>query len=150
MTPQSITADSLAGPDQAERVWAVIRDLAEEHPDKEAVRAALNLGRGSGRVKAMLCLTSGPLSLSELAEAVSVDAPYATLIVDTLEERGLVQRRPDPGDRRRKLVTLTPAGQDAVTRVQRIHRQPPPGFASLSPAELDTLERLVGRVAGGA
>lgn len=132
--------------DQAERVWAAMRDLTDGYPPKDALRGALNLGRGSGRVKALLWLGEGPLSLSGIAEAVGVDAPYATLIVDTLEARGLVERRPDPADRRRKLVSLTSEGKEAVARVVRIQRQPPPGFRNLSPAELNTLEELLGRL----
>jgi DNA-binding MarR family transcriptional regulator len=144
-----MTAQQGARDDQAGRVWAAMRDLTDSYPSKEALREALNLGRGSGRVKALQWLAEGPLSLSELATAVSVDAPYATLIVDSLEERGLVERRPDPADRRRKLVALTPEGKEAAQRALRIKREPPPGFATLSPAELDTLEGLVRRVAGG-
>ncbi len=144
MTRQQATRD-----DQAGRVWAAMRDLTDSYPSKEALRAALNLGRGSGRFKALQWLAEGPLSLSELATAVSVDAPYATLIVDSLEERGLVERRPDPADRRRKLVALTPEGKEAAQRALRIKREPPPGFATLSQAELDTLEDLVRRVASG-
>ena len=135
--------------DQAGRIWAAMRDLTDSYPSKDVLRDALNLGRGSGRVKALMWLTEGPLSLSELAEAVRVDAPYATLIVDNLEERGLVERRPDPADRRRKLVALTPEGKEAAQRVLRIKREPPPGFASLSAAELDTLEELMRRLTAG-
>lgn len=153
MTQQSTAGDDRARPDQdrndrAERVWAAMRELTDGYPPKDALRSALNLGRGSGRVKALLWLAEGPLSLTGIAEAVGVDAPYATLIVDTLEERGLVERRADPADRRRKLVTLTPEGREAVARVARIQRQPPPGFANLSPDELGTLEELLGRVLG--
>jgi DNA-binding MarR family transcriptional regulator len=132
---------------QAGRVWAVMRDLADNYPSKEALRAGLNLGRGTGRIKALMLLTEGPLSLSELADAVQVDAPYATLIVNKLEERGLVERRTDPADRRRKLVALTPEGATAAQGALRIKREPPPGFCALSPAELDTLEQLVERIA---
>jgi DNA-binding MarR family transcriptional regulator len=151
MTQQSTAGDERARTDgarneQAERVWAAMRDLTDGYPPKDALRGALNLGRGSGRVKALLWLAEGPLSLSGIAETVGVDAPYATLIVDTLEARGLVQRHTDPADRRRKLVSLTPAGREAVSRVARIQRQPPPGFGNLSPAELDTLEELLGRL----
>jgi DNA-binding MarR family transcriptional regulator len=137
--------------DQATRVWAAMRGLVERQidPAKQLMRDALDLGRGSGRVKALMWLAEGPLSLSGLAETVGVDAPYATLIVDSLEERGLVERQLDPDDRRRKLVSLTPAGQEAVARVLRIQEQPPPAFGDLSPAELDTLDRLLGRLAGG-
>ena len=136
--------------DQASRVWLALRDLASSYPPPQLMRDALNLGRGSGRVRALLQLAEAPLSLSGLAEALGVDAPYATLIVDTLEERGLVERHPDPGDRRRKQVELTPAGNEAAGRMQRILREPPPGFAALSPSDLDTLEELVGRIVGGA
>jgi DNA-binding MarR family transcriptional regulator len=124
-------------------------DLTESYPEKDVLRQALNLGRGSGRVKALLWLAEGPMSLSKLAEAVRVDAPYATLIVDNLEERGLVERRPDPADRRRKLVALTPEGREGARRALRIKQQPPPGFANLSAADLDTLEDLMRRVTGG-
>jgi len=136
--------------DQASRVWAAMRALVESQPTKQRLRDALDLGRGSGRVKSLMWLTEGPLSLSGLAEAIGVDAPYATLIVDSLEERGLVERQPDPADRRRKLVTLTPAGRDAVAQVLRIQLQPPPGFGNLSAAELDTLEQLVWRIMAGS
>ena len=153
MTRQQGTRDDQASRDQAAdgqagRIWAAMRDLTDRYPSKEVLRQALNLGRGSGRVKALQWLAEGPLSLSELASAVSVDAPYATLIVDNLQERGLVERRPDPADRRRKLVALTPEGKEAAQRALRIKREPPPGFARLSAAELDTLEELIWRVGG--
>jgi DNA-binding MarR family transcriptional regulator len=138
--------DDQAFAGQAGRVWAAMRALVEGQPTKQRLRDALDLGRGSGRVKSLIWLTEGPLSLSGLAAAIGVDAPYATLIVDSLEERGLVERQPDPADRRRKLVTLTPAGRVAVAEVLRIQLEPPPGFASLSAAELDMLEKLVWRI----
>jgi len=134
---------------QAGRVWAAMRALVEGQPTKQQLRDALDLGRGSGRVKSLIWLTEGPLSLSGLAEAIGVDAPYATLIVDSLEERGLVERQPDPADRRRKLVSLTPAGREAVARVLRIQLEPPPGFGTLSAAELDVLEKLLWRIMAG-
>ena len=154
MTTRPTAPDDQAGYEldsdgQAARVWTAMRDLTDSYPSKEVLRAALNLGRGSGRVKALLWLTEGPMSLSALAEAVRVDAPYATLIVDSLEERSLVERRPDPADRRRKLVALTPEGKEAAQRVLRIKSEPPPGFANLSAAELDTLEELMRRITAG-
>lgn len=132
--------------ENAARVWVAMRDLVGSHPTKDLMRAALDLGRGSGRVRSLMWLAEGPMSLSGLAEAVGVDAPYATLIVDSLEERGLVERQPDPADRRRKLVTLTAAGTKAIEKLVRIEREPPPGFARLSAAELGTLEGLLRRV----
>ena len=72
------------------------------------LRDALGLGRGSGRVKTLLSLADGPLSLGDLAEITGVDAPYTTLIVNELEARGLVTRTPAADDRRRKLVSSDP------------------------------------------
>ena len=65
-------AESTARDEQAARVWTAIRDLTDSYPPKSALRGALNLGRGSGRVKALLWLAEGPLSLSGIAEAVGV------------------------------------------------------------------------------
>lgn len=149
MTRLSKADDGPPGTEQAGRVWAAMREFVDSYPTKQRLREALDLGRGSGRVKSLLWLAEGPLSLSGLAEAVGVDAPYATLIVDSLEQRGLVERQADPEDRRRKLVSLTPLGKEAVARVTRIQRDPPPGFGTLSQAELDTLEGLVRRLAAG-
>lgn len=98
-------------------------------------------------MRALLSLEDGPRPVSGLAEAASIDAPYATLVVDSLEERGLVTRRADPTDRRRKLVALTPAGEEATRKLTRLQREPPPGLAGLSATELDSLQALIERVA---
>src|SRR5215472_12598552 len=49
-------------------------------------------------------------SMRSLAEAWACDASNATWMVDRLEQAGLAERRPRAGDRRVKLVSLTPAG----------------------------------------
>jgi len=51
-----------------------------------------------------------PLPMSRLADTLSCDASNVTGLVDRLESRGLVQRRPSPEDRRVKVLQLTPAG----------------------------------------
>jgi len=51
-----------------------------------------------------------PLPMSRLAETLSCDASNVTGLVDRLESRGLVQRRSSPGDRRVKVLQLTPTG----------------------------------------
>jgi DNA-binding MarR family transcriptional regulator len=52
-----------------------------------------------------------PLPMRKLAETLSCDASNVTGLVDRLEERGLVARRPSPDDRRVKELKLTPAGE---------------------------------------
>src|SRR5262249_41447673 len=53
----------------------------------------------------------GPLTLGELAAVERVQPPTITAAVGRLEQRGLVQRRIDPDDRRVARVEITPAGR---------------------------------------
>jgi DNA-binding MarR family transcriptional regulator len=54
---------------------------------------------------------SGPAPMRQLADWLSCEPSNVTGIVDGLERRGLVTRRPAPGDRRVKHVLLTEAGE---------------------------------------
>ena len=72
-----------------------------------ARRGVEALGLSFARMRALRRLAAQPHTLRELAEQLEADPPYVTLIVDDLEERGLVQRTPHPEDRRAKLVQLT-------------------------------------------
>lgn len=53
---------------------------------------------------------SHPMSVSELGEAIGVDQPRASRLVQQSVEMGLVQREADPDDARRTRIALTPAG----------------------------------------
>jgi DNA-binding MarR family transcriptional regulator len=91
------------------------------------------------RVKALLQVAAGPLCQRDLIAALGSDAAYITLILDELERRGLVERAPDPGDRRRKLVSITAAGAQAADEARAILATPPEGVAALSEDDLRTL-----------
>jgi DNA-binding MarR family transcriptional regulator len=135
-------------PDDATAAWEAMRALVESNERREELRQALGLGRGSGRVKALLALAErSPLTLGELADKLAVDAPYATLIVNHMEALGLVARSADPGDRRRKLVSLTAHGKRATAQARAIHGRPPEGFAQLGAEELAQLRGLLERLA---
>lgn len=56
----------------------------------------------------------GPQSISELAAGAHMRPQSMAQTVRELEEGGLVERRPDPGDKRRAFVELTPAGREAI------------------------------------
>ena len=86
------------------------------------------------------------MTLSQLAEVTGADAPYTTLIVDKLEAHGLVERLPHPEDRRRKLVTLTTAGQEAIATADAILLRPPQAFRSLPAQDLKRLTELLTRL----
>src|SRR5687768_16207453 len=50
------------------------------------------------------------IPMGQLAETLACDASNVTGLVDRLESRGLVRRRPSAGDRRVKVLVLTPTG----------------------------------------
>ena len=58
------------------------------------------------------------LSAAELARNAFVTDQSAAGMIAVLEERGLARRHPDPHDRRRRVVSLTEAGQALLDRVR--------------------------------
>ena len=52
--------------------------------------------------------------LSALARGANMTPQAMGELVDELEELGYVERRPDPSDRRAKLIVLTPRGRDCI------------------------------------
>ena len=94
------------------------------------------------RVRALRRVANGPLALRELAEAMTIDAPAATVIVNDLEERGLVRRRSHATDRRTKIVSVTAAGKRLVDAVNQIAEHAPEPLASLSAEDVTTLSRI--------
>jgi DNA-binding MarR family transcriptional regulator len=59
----------------------------------------------------------------ELADALCMDANNVVLLLNELEDLGHVARRRDPGDRRRHLVELTPAGSRALLSAERAQEE---------------------------
>jgi DNA-binding MarR family transcriptional regulator len=57
-----------------------------------------------------------PLTPSQISERMLVPSATMTATLDVLEDRGWVQRRPNPADRRSVLVEITPAGRDTADR----------------------------------
>ena len=132
--------------DPAQRAWALMHGFVSTHNRHGDLAEALGFRLGAGRGKALFQLRDQPLTLRQLADAIGADAPYTTTIVDKLEAHGLVERLPHPDDRRRKLVTLTPAGQQAIATADAILLRPPPALDSLPPQELAELTRLLTRL----
>jgi DNA-binding MarR family transcriptional regulator len=132
-------------PDLATSAWQSMRSLVLDlHDRRVAVSEAI--GMSYLRAKALQRLMPGPLPMRELGAALMIDAPYTTVIVDDLEDRGLVHREVNPADRRSKLVRVTPAGRAVARKAQRIQSAPPAAVTELSGAELATLERTLRRL----
>jgi DNA-binding MarR family transcriptional regulator len=91
-----------------------------------------------------------PATMSELAEILFCDASNVTGLVDRLEARGIVERRPDERDRRVKTVVFTSEGLKLRERVIALMNEPPPQIARLSRADQETLLEVFRRaVANG-
>lgn len=131
----------------AERAWRGLRVLLlDRHDRRKEVGEAL--GMSYSRVKALCRIAERPLTLRALADFLVTDAPYATVIVDDLVRRALVERTTDPADRRRRVVHATAAGREAAGRAGRIMDTPPPSLAALADDDLHTLDRIVGELLG--
>ncbi|MCW2787466.1 MAG: putative MarR-family transcriptional regulator [Marmoricola sp.] len=123
-----------------------MHQFVEAHNRHGELAETLGFRLGAGRGKVLFQLREGPRTLKQLAEANRTDAPYATLIVDKLEAHGLVERRPHPDDRRRKLVALTAAGHQAVETADAILLRPPSAISKLSGDDLNQLSELLTRL----
>jgi DNA-binding MarR family transcriptional regulator len=130
--------------DLAQHAWREMSRLVLADDRKLAVSKALGLS--FARVRALRRLAPEPLTMRALAEKLKADPPYVTLIVDDLEERGLVERRPHPEDRRAKLVSLTRAGRAAVTEAEKILDEPPVALQALPADDLAALSRILDRL----
>jgi DNA-binding MarR family transcriptional regulator len=134
-----------ADADLARRAWREMSEIALDHDRKVAVSEALGLSWA--RVLALRRLATQPHTMRALAERLAADPPYVTLMVDDLEERGLVQRRPHPEDRRAKLVELTATGRAAAAHADAILDEPPAALHDAAPEDLDALLRVLERLA---
>jgi DNA-binding MarR family transcriptional regulator len=59
-----------------------------------------------------------PVAMRDVAEGMGYDASHITALVDQLEARQLVERRPDPTDRRVKRIVVTPKGDALRDRIE--------------------------------
>ena len=72
----------------------------------------------------LLVARSGPISVGSVADATGASLASTSSLTDRLARSGHVQREPDPTDRRRVLVSVTPAGRDVVDRFEaRFHER---------------------------
>ncbi len=130
----------------AREVWLLMSDLVLDHQRRREVSEAL--GISFGRARAVRRLARRPMSMRELAAALGIDPPNATVVVDDLEALGLVRRRPHPTDRRAKVVEATRKGKQMARRADEILATPPAALSALGPDDLEALRRILASVAG--
>jgi DNA-binding MarR family transcriptional regulator len=102
------------GESLVEAFWRVARLL--RHTSRESL-APWDITPSSARALAVL-ERHGVMRLSELSEHLRIAARSTTEVVDSLQDRGLVERRNDPDDRRATLVALTDEGTRVGVAIQ--------------------------------
>ncbi|WP_344856359.1 MarR family winged helix-turn-helix transcriptional regulator [Amycolatopsis ultiminotia] len=86
----------------------------------------------------------GPSSQLALAQYLGLDRTVMTYLLDDLESAGLVERRPDPADRRVRRVELTEQGVTALcAKRQRLKCVEATLLAPLEPEQRETLRKLL-------
>jgi DNA-binding MarR family transcriptional regulator len=126
-------------------VWTLMSDLVLDHQRRRQVSEAVGLS--FSRTRALRRVADEPMSMGELAAALGIDRPNATVLVDDLEGQGLVRRRPHPTDRRAKMVEATHKGKNIATRANEILGTPPAALSALGAEDLKALQRVLTSIA---
>jgi DNA-binding MarR family transcriptional regulator len=134
-----------AASDLSREVWTLMSDLVLDHQRRRQVSEAVGLS--FARTRAVRRVAENPMSMGDLAAALGIDRPNATVLVDDLESQGLVRRRPHPTDRRAKLVEATRKGKSLARKANAILGTPPTALSSLGKEDLEALRRLLSSVA---
>lgn len=98
----------------AEAFWAVARQLREV---SQETLAPWDISPSHLRALRVL-RRHGVMRLSKLSGRLHIAPRSTTEVIDALESRGLVQRRPDPGDRRATLVEVTGHGASVLDAIR--------------------------------
>jgi DNA-binding MarR family transcriptional regulator len=86
----------------------------------------------------------GALHMSALSDRLHIAPRSVTEVVDALEGRGLVARRPDPADRRATLVELTPPGEEVLGAIRAARGlEAERAFDQLSTTDREHLARIL-------
>jgi len=133
----------------AAEVWRRIFDfIITTHAQRDGVLQRFGFTPGDSKALMFLDADEGR-TMRSLAEAWTCDASNATWMIDRLEQRGLVERKPVAGDRRVKKVVLTPLGVETKAALVEAFYQPPAELLELPLADLkalrDALEKLPAR-----
>lgn len=120
--------------------------VARYHAEYELAAAHHSLTGAQARLLALL--TREPTPMRKVAQQLKCEPSNVTGIVDRLESRGLVERRPDPADRRVKVAAATDDGRATAEELRAsldFAREP---LAELTPAERTVLRDLLHRMLG--
>jgi DNA-binding MarR family transcriptional regulator len=118
----------------SEIFWGVARQLRQL---SRQTLAPWDMAPSHSRALGVL-LDHGVMRLSELSDHLHIAPRSTTEVVDGLQDRGLIERRPDPNDRRATLVALTGQGDRVGTAIRGARAAEAEAFFGV----LDRVDRL--------
>lgn len=87
------------------------------------------------------------ISQNEICEEVFKDAPTVTRILDLLEKKGIVERKPDVKDRRRFKIYITSEGKKIVDKyMEEVRKFRKQSYESLTPQQLEQLQLILDKI----
>src|SRR5262249_40049220 len=127
----------------ATKVWRRLFDFIIT-TRAQRTKALARFGLTPNDSRALFTLDGKGMTMQSLAKEWECDPSNATFIVDRLEERRLAERRPLEGDRRVKLVALTPEGLRTRAALTRELYRPPRELLALERRDLEVLLEAAG------
>lgn len=134
----------------ATRAWGLLLTVGQRRLDAmtDSIEA-MGLSKVAAQFLGAVC-QSPPGPTNQLATRFGVDPGWVTDIVDRLEARGELVRRPSADDRRVKILEVTDAGRETFRTMEAMFATPPDELLSAPRADLLALVRIAERLAGSA
>jgi DNA-binding MarR family transcriptional regulator len=130
----------------ADEVWGALTALVFDHRDSWRRAVVEATGLPFSRIRVLRRLGRQPMTVKQVAQAATLDAPAATVAVNDLEERGLVVREVNPANRRCKTVSLTDAGRAMLATIEAVDDPAPEALAALADEELRALRSTLAKL----
>ena len=132
----------------ADDVWRAMASLVIDNRDSWKRAVVERTGMPFSRIRILSRLARRPMSVKQIAQAATIDAPAATVAVNDLESRGLVVRETDPANRRCKVVSLTDAGRDMVRTIDTTDDPAPEILSGLDDDKRKKLKASLAKLSG--
>jgi MarR family transcriptional regulator, lower aerobic nicotinate degradation pathway regulator len=146
MKPEHATVDSAPSRMLKKPTWLISRAFARS--SRLLADAFEGAGARGYHYRLLAGLDEfGPSSQASLGRRTSIDRSDVVAALNELADQGLVHRSPDPDDRRRNIITITPAGIDQLQTLEEIVLGVQERLlAPLSPTDRTRFIRLLTRV----
>jgi DNA-binding MarR family transcriptional regulator len=127
----------------ASEAWVLIAELVASQRSR-TMFVCSEFDLAPGQLHALKWLDpESPKPMRDLATALACDNSNVTGIIDRLEDRGLVERRPGANDRRVKMLVVTPKGQELRREIKARMEEAPEPLLRLDAEEQKVLRDLL-------